>query len=92
MNLKKIFTGALVFMMCFGGHALRAEEAAAAATTLEDKLLPLVTMETGSCQGLARGLFWHVLLNRNGKTKGKQWREATKSARGSFRLARHLLS
>ncbi|MFA6931795.1 MAG: hypothetical protein WCT05_15845 [Lentisphaeria bacterium] len=59
MNLKKFFTGALVMMMVFGGYALRAEEAApteaaAAEKTLEDKLLPLVTMEQAFSKALQR--------------------------------------
>lgn len=60
MNLKKFFTGALVMMTVFGGYVLRAEEAAPAEATLEDKLLPLVTME----QAFAKALQRRTLLAR----------------------------
>ncbi len=58
MNLKKFFTCTLVTLTIFGGHALRAE--AASEATLEDKLLPLITME----QAFAKALQRRALLAR----------------------------
>ncbi len=83
MNLKKIFTGAVVAMMVFGGYALRAEEAPAAAaaaeTTLEDKLLPLVTMEQAFAKALQRRtLLARFIEQETAKLKESSGDEATK--------------
>jgi len=81
MNLKKIFAGALVFVMCCGGYALRAEEAAAAA--LEDKLLPLVTMEQAFAKALQRrALLARLIEQETAKLKESSGEEATKISQG----------
>lgn len=81
MNLKKFFTCALVFMMFFGGYALRAEEAAAA--TLEDKLLPLVTMEQAFAKALQRRtLLARFIEQETAKLKESSGEEATKISQG----------
>jgi hypothetical protein len=80
MNLKKIFAGALVFVMCCGGYALRAEEAAAA---LEDKLLPLVTMEQAFAKALQRrALLARLIEQETAKLKESSGEEATKISQG----------
>lgn len=78
MNLKKFFTGAVVVMLLCGGYRLQAEEAAAAEANLEDKLLPLVTMEQAFSKALQRrALLVRFIEQETAKLKESTGEEAT---------------
>lgn len=78
MNLKKVFTGAVVLLLLCGSYRLQAEEAAAAEANLEDKLLPLVTMEQAFVKALQRrALLVRFIEQETAKLKESTGEEAT---------------
>ncbi|MFA6928793.1 MAG: hypothetical protein WCT05_00590 [Lentisphaeria bacterium] len=78
MNLKKFFTGAVVVMLLCGSYRLQAEETAAAEANLEDKLLPLVTMEQAFSKALKRrALLVRFIEQETVKLKESTGEEAT---------------
>jgi len=78
MNCKKIFTAVVALLLC-GGYCLRADEAAAASeANLEDKLLPLMTMEQAFVKALQRrALLVRFIDQETAKLKESTGEEAT---------------
>ncbi len=82
MNLKSFLSGALLVLTIFGGSFLRAEEAVADAA-LEDKLLPLVTMEQAFAKALQRRtLLARFIEQETAKLKESSGEAATEISQG----------